>query len=107
MSARTLLRCVYQDAPACWIGKEGSFLLVNHYGLRMENIELTAWEEKIRQQMTYEGWTEHYNDNDCICFHQFDYKGDKWIRNYCKKNKSFVHYNGNLMIKLISTEKPS
>ncbi len=59
------------------------------------------WESFITEWMTRGGWVCDRNDETTL---GFSYKqGDShWIRDYDKKNRSFVHYDGNVRVNLVT-----
>lgn len=45
------------------------------------------------------GWTLDKDDAECLGF-SFYQEDRHWIRDYCKKERNFVQYDGNQMVKL-------
>jgi len=63
-----------------------------------------TWEESVKNQMIESGWKCDRDDEENLGFH-FIEDGFHWIRDYCKKTRTFVQYNGNQVINLISTKE--
>jgi len=63
------------------------------------------WENKIKNIMVADGWTFDRDDHTHIGFNYIQGKFH-WIRDYCKKTRGFVQYNGNqkINIKVTSNE---
>lgn len=61
------------------------------------------WEKYITDYMTKGGWTKDRDDETTIGFH-FIENEFKWIRDYDKKTKKFVQFNGNQVVNLVKNE---
>jgi len=61
------------------------------------------WESDLKEMMEATGWQCDRDDETHIGFsyHQGEFH---WIRDYCKKRRRFVQYNGNQVVSLISTK---
>jgi len=65
-----------------------------------KKMEQDLWERSIKKMMSDGGWTMDIDNDDKIGFVFMDEKGDKWIRDYDKKTRTFVHFNGDHKINL-------
>ena len=64
------------------------------------------WEEHTKKCMKQGGWTLDRDDEKTLGFTCKDKNtGDTWIRDYDKKSRNFVHFNGDHMLNLIVTKK--
>ncbi len=62
-------------------------------------MDQAEWEKNITEYMTKGGWTKD-RDNEKTLGFSFK-EGDKhWMRDYDKKNRSFVSYNGNQTVNI-------
>jgi hypothetical protein len=63
----------------------------------------SEWEEAMIAWMKSRGWENDINDETTLGFSFTESNGDKWIRDYNKKSRSFIHYNGSRKITLKTT----
>lgn len=62
-----------------------------------------SWERAIKLMMEQGGWTLDRDDETHLGFHFIE--GDaKWIKDYDKKTRSFVQFNGNQVVNLVQTK---
>ncbi len=57
------------------------------------------WEKYITEYMTNEGWTCDRNDENTLGF-SFTQGKHTWIRDYDKKKRRFVQFDGNTVVNL-------
>ena len=60
------------------------------------------WQEDIRAIMESSGWICDRDDETTLGFHFIDENGHKWIRDYDKETRQFVHYYYAQKINLVS-----
>lgn len=53
------------------------------------------WQSILIDQLTSLGWKNDCNDDTTLGFSYVDPIGDKWIRDYDKRSRVFVYYQGN------------
>ena len=58
------------------------------------------WEEAIISMMVKAGWTKDIDDEITLGFYFIDSNDQRWIRDYNKKNRRFVHFNGSLKVNI-------
>lgn len=62
------------------------------------------WEDGIKKMMHKDGWRCDRDDETRLGFSYIE--GEfHWIRDYCKKMRRFVQYNGNQKVNLKVTKK--
>ena len=63
-----------------------------------------VWEKNVKDWMTNCGWICDRDDEENLGFskHEDEYH---WIRDYNKKTRAFIQYNGNQKINLVSTKE--
>ena len=67
-------------------------------------MDQAEWESTITQYMTNGGWTCDRNDEKTLGFSFIE--GDHhWIRDYDKKERRFVQFDGNQRVNLVTNEK--
>jgi hypothetical protein len=57
------------------------------------------WEKGIKDYMFFSGWTLDRDDETTLGFSQIDGE-EHWIRDYNKKTRRFVQFNGNQEINI-------
>ena len=68
--------------------KKGSVDSMVNDSLRQTH-EQIVWEEEITEFMITSGWTKDRDNKTTIGF-----KNGDWIRDYNKKTRRFIHFNG-------------
>lgn len=61
------------------------------------------WEKEIILWMTNGGWVNDRNDEKTLGF-SFMEPPHHWIRDYDKKERRFVQYDGNLRVNIVSSK---
>lgn len=67
----------------------------------MQVMEQSLWEDSIKRMMLEGGWTMDRDNENTLGFVFREDNGDEWIRDYDKKSRTFVHFNGSQKINLI------
>jgi hypothetical protein len=71
---------------------------MSNYGTR--NMHQGEWENRVKEHMSNAGWTCDRDDEKTLGF--FFIEGDHhWIRDYDKKERRFVQFDGNQRVNLI------
>lgn len=65
-----------------------------------------TWEEKVIEYMTAHGWTCDVNDENRLGFVFKEDEEHEWTRDYDKKTRTFVQFNGKQKVTLISNNCP-
>lgn len=69
-----------------------------------ERLNQEQWEYSIKTMMRHGGWELDIDTETKLGF--FYIEGEfHWIRDYNKKSRTFIQYNGNQKINLISSKK--
>lgn len=59
-----------------------------------------TWEEEVIEYMTGRGWKCDVNDENRLGFVFYENEEKEWIRDYDKKTKRFVQFNGRQVVNL-------
>ena len=62
------------------------------------------WEDSVKHMMIEGGWTMDRDDDTTLGFVFREDNGDEWIRDYNKKSRTFVQFNGSQKINLIQSK---
>jgi len=63
-----------------------------------------GWESSVKEKMTNAGWVCDRDDETNLGF-SFEEGDKKWIRDYEKKTRKFVQFNGNQIVNLKCTPR--
>ena len=66
-------------------------------------MDQTKWESSIKKRMENKGWTFDHDTESTLGF-SFVEGEFHWMRDYNKKNRRFVQFNGNQIVNLVVTE---
>ena len=73
-------------------------------GTIMKQMEQGLWEASIKRLMLEGGWTMDRDNETTLGFTFREDNGDEWIRDYDKKSRTFVHFNGSQKINLVQSK---
>lgn len=74
---------------------------IQHIDNHVLNWTQEEWEKTMIAWMTSRGWVNDRNDETTLGF-SLRNKDEWWIRDYDKRSRTFIHYNGNQKINLVS-----
>ncbi len=66
-------------------------------------MDQAEWEKSIKEYMVNGGWTCDRDDEKTLGF-KFTQGESEWIRDYDKKERRFVQFDGNQRVNLISAK---
>lgn len=69
------------------------------YTIKLKIPPCEEWEKSVKDHMSKGGWVNDRNDETTLGF-SIEEGPHKWIRDYNKKSRTFVHYDGNMKINL-------
>jgi hypothetical protein len=67
-------------------------------------LEQSLWEKAITRMMIDGGWVKDRDDAIALGFH-FEEGNHNWIRDYDKKSRRFVQFDGNQEITIVQENK--
>ncbi len=86
-------------------GKIEGLMMLKYTCPSREPLEQSLWEKSIIKLLTENGWTKDRDDANTLGFTQKDKEGNEWIRDYDKKKRSFIQFNGSQQINIIQEKR--